>query len=835
MISGVVTDSLTHEKLAYISVYYDGKGVGTITDNAGYFQVEARSGWTTLTISSMGYRKKTVQITPGVTKKLQVKLVPDDIVLGEVVIKAKKERYRRKNNPAVEMMKRVLAAKQVHSLDEHDFYRFDQYDKVTLSIADATPEKLQRGLYKKLPFLSEQVEMDPDTKQLILPISVQETASEVLYRKDPKMKKTFVKGIKSTGLDNLFDVGNGVTEITKEVFSDVNIYENNLYMLKKQFVSPISDNAISFYKYFIMDTVYVEKDKCFHLSFVPQNSQDFGFTGHLYVLADSSYIVRKCTMQLPKHNGVNFVENLKITQEFGQLANGEWTLLVNDMSTDIYPPVLKLEKGQVRRITRYSHHDFNPIAEADFGNSRTRQTAADAMLKNEAFWAAKRDIPLTGKEINMQKFVKQVETAPNLQATIWVLRFLVENYVGTGRDSIPSKIDLGPLSTIVSTNYVDGVRFRFGGVTTAHLNPHLFWNGYYAYGVKDGRSKYKTELEYSFEKKTAHAKEFPRNAIKIGIQSEVESPTDKYLSMDKDNMFGSVRTSTVDMMLYTKKLSLQYEYEAFSGFSTKLKLEKITENPTGKLVYQRNSLAEEPDYVNTLKRSEVGVTFRYAPGEEYVNTKQGRFAINRNAPVFTVAHTMGIKGLWGADYRSNLTEISVFKRVWLSSWGRLDVNLNLGAQWEKVPFPLLTTAPANLSYFLQTGMFNLMNNLEFLSDRYAILDLDYDMNGKFLNRIPLLRRLKWREHFGVKAMCGTLTNRNNPYLHPGDADLYLFPMKDGMQRSYALDSDKPYVEVSVGVHNIFKLLQVEYVRRLSYLEHPDINKRGLRLGVKFSF
>lgn len=834
-IRGVVTDSLTNEKLSYISVYYDGKGVGSITDNMGYYHIETRDGWTELTFSAMGYVKKKVKIIPGTTKRLNVKLVPDDIVLSEIVVKPKRERYKKKNNPAVEMMKKVIAAKKKNSLDDNDYYRYDKYEKITMALNDMTPERLEKGAYKNLPFLANQVETDEETNQPIVPISVQETASEILYRKDPKTKKTFVRGTQSTGIDNLFDVGNVVTEIMQEVFADVNIYDNNIYLLKKQFVSPISDNAVSFYKYYIMDTLYVENDKCFHLSFVPQNSQDFGFTGHLYVLADSSYAVKRCTMQLPKHTGVNFVENLKIAQEYGQLPDGERTVIQNDMSTDIYPPILKLQGVKVKKTTRYSRHSFAAIPEKDFGNSRSKQTAPDALMKDSRFWEAHRQLPLTQKEESMSSFVKEIENAPNLRFVLFALRLFVENYVGTGSEETPSKVDVGPLSTIVSSNYIDGMRLRFGATTTANFNPHLFLKGYYAYGMKDHRSKYNAEMEYSFEKKAYMPFEYPRNSLSVAYQYDVQAATDKFLTMDKDNMFNSIKTSKVDQMSYIRKLTLKYEYEAYSGFSTKLEFRTMNDEPTGKLYYIRNDGNETPTLVHDINTTEFALTLRYAPGEEYVNSKQQRSVINRNAPVFTLTHTMGVKNLFGGDYDFNLTEFSIFKRLWLSSWGRMDIRLRVGAQWNKVPFPLLSTPPANYSFFLQDGTFNLMNNLEFLNDRYASLDLDYDLNGKLLNRIPLLHRLKWREHIGAKILYGDLTEKNNPDLRPGDANLFLFPKRNGHQSSFAMESNKPYIEIIAGIHNIFKLFQIEYVRRLTYLDHPDISKSGIRLGIKFSF
>ncbi len=832
-VRGVVTDSVSRERLPYVSISYNNKGVGH-TDNNGDFYVRIPDGCQTLTFSSVGYKSKTVTLEPVDGKKtLNVQLIPDNVMLKEMVVRPRRERYRKKDNPAIVMMRKVLAAKQRNRLEDNDYYRYHKYEKLNIALDDINPTSLNKGVLKKMPFLLDQLEVNAEDNALVLPVSVKETSSEVLYRKHPQRKKTFVEGIRSSGLDDLFHMGDVTDGVLQDVFADVDIYENNIYLLKKKFVSPISDRAISFYKYYIMDTIYVERDKCFHLTFVPYNSQDFGFTGHLYVLADSSYTVRRCIMNLPQHTGVNFVEELSLKQDFQQMPNGYWGLAVDDMSTKIYP-FKNWQGAVVRRVTRYSDFSFAPIPEDDFGNARLVETQPDAYLKDKAFWQDARSLPLTQKEAEMDKFVKNVQKTPGAKYVIWLLRLFAENYVETGSEDRPSKFDVGPLSTVVSSNYVDGLRLRLGGSTTANLNPHFFFKGYYAYGFKDKRSKYMGELEYSFEKKAYMPFEFPRHSVAVSYQSDVMSPLDKFLTMDKDNMFGSIKTTTVDQMMYFRKLTLRYEYESFSGFSTKLELRHNEEEPTGKLQYIRNDGAATPTFVHRLTTAEAALTLRYAPHETYINTKQSRHTVNRNAPVFTLGHTVGLKGVMGGDYSYHLTEASFFKRLWLASWGKMDVTLKAGAQWSKVPFPLLLMPPSNPSYFLQRGSFNMLTNMEFLNDRYASIDIDYDMNGKLLNRIPFLRRLKWREHFGVKAFYGALTDKNNPYLRQ-DADLYLFPTRDGETSSFIMERGKPYVELMVGVHNIFRILQVDYVRRVNYLDHPGVNKHGVRLSLKLTF
>ena len=832
-IQGVVTDSLTNEPIPYLSVFYEGKGVGSITDNDGNYKVETRKGWNKLTFSAVGYVTKVVNIIPGVTKNLNVRMRPDDIMLDEVVVKPKREKYSRKNNPAVELMKKVIAHKKNNKLSENDYYQYNKYQKITMSLNDVTPEMLEKGMYKKMPFLKDQIELCEETNKFILPISVDETASQKIYRKHPKSEKTIIKGMSSTGVNELFATGDMLSTVLKDVFTDVNIYDNDIRLLQYPFISPISSSdAISFYKFYIMDTTFVDKDKCFHLTFVPNNSQDFGFTGHLYVLADSSYTVKKCTMNLPKKSGVNFVDNMDIIQEFEQLPNGEWVLKTDDMIVEM--TLMKIMQGfQIRRTTRYSDYAFDELPQQLFKRKGAEIKEADAMMRGDDFWNQYRPVPLTQTESSMDMLVKRLEQMPGFKYVIFVLKAFIENFVETGTKEHPSKVDIGPVNTMISNNYIDGLRLRMSAQTTANLNPHLFFKGYYAYGFKDHRSKYMGEVEYSFNKKEYLPREFPKNSITFSYQYDVMSPTDKFLKTDKDNVFVSFKTSTVDRMSYVRNIALKYENETQFGLKTTVEVKHSTDEPTGGLAYITND--DQKTLVPEIQTMEASLAFRYAPGETFVNTKQRRIPVSFDAPVFTLSHTAGFKGVLGGEYNYNLTEIGLYKRFWFSSWGKIDMFVKGGAQWNKVPFPLLIMPAANLSYILQRETFNLINNMEFLNDRYASLDVSWDLNGKIFNRIPLLKKLKWREAIGFKMLYGHLTDKNNPMKHPGDSELFLFPTRDGRPTSFVMDPKTPYMECSVGIHNIFKILHIDYVRRLNYLDHPDANKWGVRFMVMMTF
>jgi hypothetical protein len=831
-IRGVVTDSLTNEPLMYISVFYKGKGVGTISNAKGEYSIETRGDWNELTFSAIGYRVKVVRVDPKM-KTLNIRMSPADIMLNEVVVRPQRNRYSRKNNPAVDFMRKVITHKSLHKLEENDYYRYDKYQKMKASLNDVIPEELEKGLFKKMPFMKDQVEISPESRKMILPLSVRETAAEVIYRKSPESRKTIVKGMRSHGIDELFSTGEMAGTVLNDIFADVNIYDNDIRLLQERFVSPISgSSAISFYKYYLVDTVTVDKYECVHLMFVPQNAQEFGFAGHLYVVNDSTYAVKECRMSLPKNTGVNFVERLDIIQEFERLPDGSWVLTGDDMVVDL--SLIDIGQGaQVRRTTRYGNYSFEPLEADLFKQKGNVIKDIRAQSATDDFWAEARLTPLTGSEEGMGSLADKFYGISGFNYALIALKVLVEDYVETGSRKTPSKFDIGPVNTFISGNYVDGTRVRLGGQTTAQFSPNWFFKGYAAYGFSDRKWKYEGMVTYAFDKREFSPWEFPRHNLSAGYRFDVMSPMDRFLTTDKDNVFIAWKVTTVDQMSYVRDVELKYELETMNGFSVATTLRRRNDEPTGKLQYLRNDAGATP--VHDITTAEWGVALSYSPGQTYMNTKQRRRTVNLDAPVYTLSHTAGFKGVMGSDYAFNLTEGSVWKRIWLSSWGKADVTLKAGVQWNKAPFPLLILPAANLSYIAQRETFNLINNMEFLNDRYASFSLTYDINGKLFNHIPLLKKLKWREMLRFRTLWGDLSDKNNPYKHPDDGDLFLFPMRDGETTGFVMNPKKPYMEVSAGIYNIFKFFHIEYVRRLNYLENPNTKKHGVRFMIIMTF
>lgn len=832
-ITGVVVEESTGDTIPFPSVQYKKEKIATSGNAYGRFSIKRLNG-EKLTFSAVGYQELTILIGPNTPSEMKITLKTDTKQLKGVTVKTKRSKYSRKNNPAVELMKRVIAAKKRTDLANHDYYQFNKYQKITFAINDIKPTELENEKLKKKKWLINQIETCPYNNKLILPLSVDETVTRNIYRKDPKTEKSIIMGQSSSGVNDLIETGDILNNVLKDVFTDVDLYDDQIRLLQYPFTSPIGKDAISFYRFYIVDTVYVDRDKCFHLQFLPNNQQDFGFRGEIWILADSTLHVKRCNLTLPKKSDVNFVDNLQIIQEYTRLPEGDWALTTDDMFVEM--SIAKfLTKAIVIRTTRMSDYAFDELPDKLFKGKTKVLHESNAMMRDEAFWDKYRSVELTKSESSMDAFINNLSQQKAFKYIIFGVRAFIENFVETGSQNHPSKVDIGPINTMISSNFIDGVRTRISAQTTANLNPHWFLSGYYARGWDSRKNYYKGELTYSFNKKEYLPREFPKRTLTFTSTYDVCSPSDKFMHTDKDNVFTALKWTKVEKMMFYNRQQLSFEREEEWGFRTTLSLKTEENEACGDLFFKPLSMVGMEDAMTgqgKFRTTEARIELRYAPGETFINTKQRRLPVNLDAPVFTLSHTTGIKGFLGGDYDYNFTEASIYKRLWLNSWGKIDILAKGGIQWNKVPFPLLIMPAANLSYIISDETFNLINNMEFLNDRYASLDISWDLNGKIFNRIPLLKKLKWREWLGIKCLWGTLTDKNNPTLaaNAGDGMLMEFP-----EGSYIMDSKRPYIELIAGIHNIFKIIHIQYVHRLNYNHLPTATKNGVRLMMRLTF
>ena len=830
--SGIVKDSITGEPLPFVSVYFDGSTIGAMTDDNGTFTLQNNQGYTKLAAASLGYDTKFIDLKPGKKNdNLEVLLKPTAFEISEVVVKPKREKYTRKDNPAVELIKKVIAHKNDNRIEAKPEYQTEVYEKLSLSLDNFNPNLDKNKFLKKFKFIKNYLDTSEFNGKPILTVSVRENLSDFYYRKSPKAEKTIVRAKRMQGIDKTLDDGGGITSNLEEIFKSINIFDNNIPILLNRFVSPLSSTlATTYYHYYIMDTLDVGGDKCVDLAFVPANSESYGFTGRLYITLDGNYAVKKVLLNTPANINLNWVDKLRIEQEFKQMPDSTWVLDQENTFVNFYV-VKGTQQLYAHQLRNYDNYNFNvQNADSVFGLLGALHVLPEATAQPDTFWTHNRPIPLKEKEDALKDLLGQLRKVPAFNAIIKTAEILITGYIPTANDKKVTKFDFGPMNTTFSANHLEGFRMRVGGMTTANLNPYWFASGYLAYGTNDRKIKYNLKLTHSFTKKEYHEGENPVNNLSFIQEYDVYTPGQDFLFTSKDNIFVAWKVGEpVTKMQYIRKSVLQYEKEWLNGLTWKSWIMNQNNEAAGTLQYIKRDESGNLYHIKDVTTSEIGTQLRFAPGERAYNGRSGKesvFNLSKDAPVFKLSHQLGIKGVLGGDYNYNHTEISAEKRIWLSSFGHIDAQIKAGKVWDKVPFPLLILPNTNQSITIQPEAFHMMNALEFVTDQYVSFNATYYLKGWILNRIPGIKWLRLREVLSFNMIYGGLTDKNNPTLTPG-----LFLLPDGTQPL----GSTPYMECSVGLENIFKILRIDYYRRLTYLDHPDIKKGGIRIALRFTF
>ena len=414
VVQGVVTDSLTKEPLPYASVRLKDTTEGTTTGSDGRFYFKTNRSEAILVISVIGYNENSRRIYPARNLSYKVALAPTAYDLSEVVVKPKRERYRKKDNPAVEFVRRMIESRDNHSPNEKDFWQRERYEKTTFALNNFDEEKQKKWLYRKFDFLTEYIDTSAVTGKPILTVSARELLATDYYRKSPRSEKQWVKGRKQAGVDEFLSK-QGMQAAINEVFKDVDIYENNISLFTNKFVSPLSRIGTGFYKY--------AGEPCVDLAFTPFNSESFGFNGHLYVVLDSTYFVKRAVFNFPKKINLNFVDYMLLEQEFKRAEDG--TRLLDHESITVE---FKLTEGQdgifARRVADYT---FAPTAEADKAFTKPERIIeeTEALARSESFWAENRpEAAISQQENSVDHLMAQLRSYPVYYWTEKVLSIL---------------------------------------------------------------------------------------------------------------------------------------------------------------------------------------------------------------------------------------------------------------------------------------------------------------------------------------------------------------------------------------------------------------------------
>lgn len=823
-VSGTITDAKQKAPMPFVNVFIPGTTIGTQTDVNGKFTLQFSGTYDSLHIASLGYKTFRIKINNGTKQAVNVRLETTSRMLGEVIVKSgKRERYRNKDNPAVELIRLVIDNRDKNRIEHYNYTQYNQYEKLEFALSNSL-DKIQKNKFlKKYKFIFDNRDTTKVEGKALLPIYLEEISSDVYYRKDPEKKKEIVKGEKKVSFEDYID-SQGLSQYLNHIYQNFDIYDNNLMLFTNQFLSPIANAGPTFYKYFITDTIVNEEgDKLVEMEFVPRNQTDLLLQGKLYVTMDGHYAIQKADMTGNKRTNINWVRDFRAIQEFHKAPDGRFYTSKKTLLADF--SLFAASKGGVYGERTVSVKDFqiNKALPDDFYKGDSQIKPDSVTQVPESFWAQNRHDTLSGPESKVYANIDSLQRMRSFRRTMDIITLLLAGYKQFG------PIEVGPVNTFYSFNPVEGFRLRLGGRTTPKFNKSIYLESYGAYGFKDKKWKYYFGGTYSFTHRSIW--EFPVRALSANYQRDMKIPGQELQFIQEDNFLLSFKRGNNDKWLYNDIYNVNYLHELRNHTSFKFGFKNWRQQPAGSLAY----LKGQPNGVDSIRRittSELSVEFRWAPHEQFYQGKQFRVPIPNKYPIVTLRAIAGMKGVFGGQYNYQNLSLNIYKMVYLSPIGYSEVALEGGYTFGKVPFPLLTIHRANQTYAYQLESYNLMNFLEFVSDHYASLNIDHHFNGFIFNKIPLLKRLKLREVAAVKVLYGGLRSENRP---ENDPTLFKFPVdKNGILSTYTL-SNGPYVEGSVGIANIFRLIRVDLVKRFTYLDHPDISSWGIRTRVRFDF
>jgi len=828
IVKGVIKDSKLKQTMPAVSVEFVGSSVGTSADNDGNYSLKGTGTFTQVKFSYIGYQSVVVDITPGQEQIKNVMMTEDNHLLKEVTISSgKKARYTNKDNPAVELIRKVIAHKKQNRLENYDYAEYHQYEKMVFALSNVSEKFKGKNMFKHYQFLFRQQDSTEIGGKNLLPLYMEEKLSHIFFRKQPFARKEFVEANKQVKYDESFIDNQGLTSYFNRMYQDINIYDNNVSLLGNQLLSPIADAAPSVYKFFITDTLTDVSPHLIELSFTPRVNTDLLFEGRIYITMDGNYAVEKALLSVNKNINLNFVRQMQAILAFQKGTDARYHLSQSDLKIDF--GLSKNKGGGIlgERVVILSGFGVNMQRppQTYLGPSETiSPTAAD---KGDEFWNKNRPDTLKASEAGIYKNIDSLQTIPSFRRTMKIATLVLAGYSNLG------PFEVGPVNTFYNFNPIEGFRLRLGGRSTTAMSKRFYFETYGAYGFKDEKWKYFLSTTYSINDKSIYS--FPQNYVRASFQHDTKIPGQELQFVQEDNFLLSFKRGVNDILTYNDVFRLDYVQEFLNHFSYKFEFKKWNQNPAGPSVggalYFQNLVNGLPSTVNSVNVTELSAELRYAPNEKFYQGKLYRTPIPDKYPVFSLRYQQGLQGVIGGNYKYENFTGNITKRFYLSQLGYADVSTEGGYIFGKLPFPLLDIHHANQSYALQLQSYNLMNYLEFVSDHYAAINIDQNFNGYIFNKIPLLKKLKLREVVSYKALWGGLRKENNP---ANDPSLLAFPERDGQPIVHTLDNG-PYMEGSVGIANIFKVLRVDYVERFSYLHNPGVSKHGLRVLIIVQF
>lgn len=796
-ISGKVFDSESKEPLPFVPVIIKGTTVGATTDFDGNYSITTTTTGDSLVASYVGYIKISRALRRGESQTVNLPMVLQGVNLLEVVVKAGE-------NPAHRIIRNVIANKKYNNKRRLDAYQYESYNKVEFDLNRIPKEMRERKIFKPIQFVFDNVDSLNSGEKPSLPIFITESLSDLYFRSNPDLKKEVIKASKITGIENT-----SITSVMGDMYQNINIYDNNILVFGKDFVSPISDNGFFYYKYYLEDSLFIGNTRCYQIRFKSKRPNELCFSGNMWI-ADTTWAVKRLEMSIPKDANINFINAANVVQEFARI-DSTWMLSKDRLVIDF-----SMYKNQVgvygRKTTSYTDFVINQPKETKFYEFGDKIVVEDsAMKKTDAFWDQHRHDSLSYREKKIYKMIDTIKTLPVYKTWVDIFTIFVSGY------KVVNNFEIGPYFNLVSYNRVEGLRTRFGGRTSSKFSRWYELQGYVAYGFKDEKFKYSVGFK-TFITKKPH-----RQLVGMTYKSDYEILGQSQNGFSQDNIFASLfRTNPLTNLTRVDQTYAWYEREWVEGLTSRVTLIGRTITPLIANSYRYYASDGSIRTKESIRNTEARVNVRFAYKEKFISGDFTRISLGTKFPVFQFNYSKSLQNAFRGEYNYQKVVLNISDRVRLISLlGYTDYIGEVGKIFGAVPYPLMELHGGNETYIYDYMAYNMMKYYEFASDQYASVGVFHHFEGLLFNKVPLIKKLKWREVVTGKALWGSVQDRNRTTL--------IFPTT-----LHALGAE-PYVELTAGIENIFKVFRVDFLYRATYQSPKASNNIGVKAGFQLTF
>lgn len=805
VVNGRVTDAETGDPLPFVNVLFQGTYTGTTSDFEGYFSLRTHEVVDSLEVSYIGYHKRVKPVARGQNQTINFQLLTDVVSLSEVVIVAGE-------NPAYPIIRNAVKNKPRNDKKMLEAYEFESYNKLEIDVSDIPDRIRGKKAMQKVSMVLDSIQriVGEDGKP-ILPIFISESISKFYFRQNPQAQREHILNTKLTGV-GLQD-GSLVSQFIGSSFQEYNFYENWMTIVEKEFVSPIADGWKIYYDYELVDSMYIGPHYCYRIDVYPNSPQDLAFQGTIWITKDE-YALKQVDLTVQPSVNLNFIRRIKIQQELEPTEAGPW---VPTKARKLFE-VAEFKSAPSMLVKSYtSNKEY--VVNAPHPTSFYQipiEVAEDAKTPDEAFWNEKRHEPLSQTEKNVFVMIDTLQKLPVVKSYIDIVNVLVNGYKKIG------KVDIGPYLLAYANNNIEGSRFRLGFRTNIDFSRKWVLKGFVAYGTKDEMVKYNGSVQYILSRK-------PWTVVGAGYGKDVEQIGLTADEFQEISVFYAVSNfGTLIRPYINTEAKVWFQSEISRGITNTVTFKNRAFTPLYDFTYRTINSTQNEILRDQFQVSEVKVGLRYAKNELYVQNDNERISLgNGTRPKVAVNYTYGFKNLLGGDFEYHKLAFELKQNLKMGVLGRSTYAFTSGQIFSTIPYPLLKVHIGNETFFSATNAYNLMNELEFVSDRYLSLNYQHYFEGFILNRIPLMKRLKWRLVATGNILFGDVTEANRAIIPDIDKE------GESVPAFGSLSFDKPYIEVGYGIENILKFIRVDAYHRLTYLDKPDISRFGVKINFQF--